>query len=69
MKGYQLLEINSSKMFKIMLKTHLNCGNVQARKRNRRPMEPMKARATKAKLENYDVDPVTRMDSFRTLKN
>ena len=38
-------------MMKIVLKTYLNCGNAQARKRNRRPMEPLKARATKAGKE------------------
>jgi hypothetical protein len=31
---------------------YLNCGNAQARKRNRRPMEPLKAKATKAGIEN-----------------
>ena len=48
-----MLEINSLKMFQIKLKTYLNCGNAQARKRNRRPMEPLKARATKAATESY----------------
>ena len=56
-------------MMKILLNTYLNCGNAQARKRNRRPMEPLKARATKAEIENYDVDPVARMESFRALKH
>ena len=55
-------------MMKILLKTYLNCGNAQASKTNRRPMEPLKARATKADIENYDVDPDPRLESFRALK-
>ena len=34
----------------------LNCGRAQARKRKRRPMEPLKAKATRAGKEIISVD-------------
>ena len=52
---------------KILLETYLNCGNAQARKRNRRPMEPLNARATKAETENYDYS--ARDKQMRTTTN